>query len=208
MCTGTHPYIPAENTAEVRLNYATLGGVAQNVINFRKGSAWTSSDLQDLANDVKDSWETNISTDVTEDISLDTIVATDLSSETGPQYTLPAGIAGAIASPALPSNVTLAIKFSTDFRGRSYRGRLFYVGLAENQVVGDQVSEAFQTGVQENFALFFGDILAGSTGAEHVIVSRCQDGSWLTDAVVTPVTAYTVDRTIDTQKRRLLGHGI
>lgn len=208
MCTGSHPYIEVPETAEVRLKYLTPGGVAENVINFQKDGGWAPGEMEDLANAVKDSWETNISTDVTEDVSLDEVVATDISTETGPQFALPAGISGAIASPALPQNVTLAIAFRTGLRGRSYRGRLYYVGLAESQVVGDQVSEAFQGGIIENFEAFFEGVSDAVPGATHVVVSRCQDDAWLTTAVVTPVLTYTADRTIDTQKRRLLGHGI
>jgi len=86
-------------------------------------------------------------------------------------------------------------------------GRLYYVGLCESNVTGDQVSEAFQTGIIENWEAFFDDIETAVPGIEHVIVSRCSGGVWRTDAVVTPVTALSTDRIVDTQKRRLLGHG-
>jgi hypothetical protein len=208
MCTGTHAYIPATNTAEARLNYLTPGGVAENVLNFRKSGGWSLSDLIDLANAVKDSWETNIAPVVSNNISLDNIVATDLSSDSGPQTTLPAGVSGGINSAVLPSNVTLAISFHTDFRGRSYRGRAFLVGLTEATVTGDTISSGSATAFREAWENFLADIATAVAGTVLVIVSRCSAGAWRTNAVVTDVTSITVDTTVDTMKSRLAGHGI
>jgi hypothetical protein len=208
MCIGTHPYIPVANTAEVRLFYATPGGVAENVLNFEKGSAWTAEELDALAATVRDAWETNISTVTSNATSLSTVVATDLSSETGPQATNVAGIAGALSSVAMPQNVTLAIKFSTALRGRSFRGRMFFVGLTDGQIEGDQLTVGSLATLLTKVGDFFHDIEGSSGTPSHVVVSRCADGVWRTTGVTTPVTAYSADRTVDTMKKRLLGHGI
>jgi len=208
MCTGSHPYIPVEDTAEVRMAYVTLGGVANNVINFRKSGGWDATSLGDLAQAVSDAWETEVSPRVSEDISLDSVTATDLSSATGPQVTLPAGISGANAQPVAPNNVTLAVSFHTNTRGRSYRGRLYHVGMSQSQITGDSIGDAGATATQEAYSDFFDSITTAVSGAEHVVVSRCQDDTWLTDGIATPVTAYSVEPTVDSQRRRLAGRGI
>jgi len=207
MCTGSHPYIPAADTAEVRLIYDTAGGIAENVINFRKSGGWTLGDLSDLAAAVEDSWETNISPIVAETITLRETVATDISSEHGGQVTDVGGISGGQGNPVLPNNVTFVVSFRTASRGRSYRGRLYHVGITENFVTLDSLGDSNAAAFQADYENFFADIVTAVAGAEHVIVSRCQSGVWLTVAEVTPVTSYFVDSTIDSQRRRLAGRG-
>jgi len=208
MCTGSHPYIPVNDTAEVRLVYSTLGGVAMNVINFRLVGGWTPELLTALAAAVEDSWETNLSPIVSEAVTLDETVATDLSSDTGAQITDPGGISGAHAGAALPNNVTVAVSFRTDQRGRSHRGRLFHVGMTEDQSSGDVLSGSNATTFLTAYESFFADIEAAVTDATHVVVSRCQDGVWLTTGETTTVTSYQVEPTLDSMRKRLLGRGI
>lgn len=207
MCTGAHPYIPAANTAEVRLRFATAGGLAENVLNFEKAGGWDLTDLADLAAAVEDSWETNISPIVAETITLTDTIATDISSETGGQVTDIGGISGAQPNPALPNSVTFVVSFRTASRGRSYRGRLYHVGLTENFVTLDSLGSSNASAFQTDYENFFADIATAVPGSSHVIVSRCHNKVWRTSAVVTPVTSYFVDETIDNQRRRLAGRG-
>jgi len=207
MCTGAHDYIEVPNTAEVRLMYNTAGGLAENVINFQKSGGWSLSDLADLAAAVEDSWETNISPIVAETITLTQTVATDISTETGGQVADIGGISGGQGNPALPNNVTFVVSFKTASRGRSYRGRLYHVGLTENFVTLDSLGDSNAAAFQADYENFFADIETAVPGASHVVVSRCNAGAWRTTAVVTPVTSYFVDSTIDSQRRRLAGRG-
>lgn len=207
MCEGPHDYIPVPDTAEVRLRYQTAGGLAENVINFSKSGGWDVDSLADLAAAVEDSWESNISPIVAETISLTDTIATDISSQTGPQVTDIGGIAGGQPNPALPNNVTFVVSFRTANRGRSYRGRLYHVGLTENFVTLDSVGPSNAAAFQGDYENFFADIATAVPGAVHVVVSRCQNGEWLTTGIATPVTSYFVDETIDSQRRRLAGRG-
>lgn len=208
MCTGPHPYIPVPDTAEVKLIFNGPGGKAMNVINFTKDGGWDTSSISDLAQAASDAWESEISARVSEDVSLDSVVATDLSSSTGPQTTLPAGISGGNANPVAPSNVTVAVSFHTAFRGRSKRGRLFHYGSTNTQITGDSIGDAGATATQEAYQNFFDAIAGDVSGATHVVVSRCQDGDWLTTGETTEVTSYAVDPIVDSQRRRLAGRGM
>jgi len=207
MCTGAHDYIPVPDTAEVRLMYNTAGGLAENVINFEKAGGWDLTSLAALAAAVEDSWESNISPIVAETITLTETVATDISTETGGQVTDIGGIAGGQPNPALPNNVTFVVSFRTASRGRSYRGRLYHVGLTENFVTLDSVGDSNAAAFQGDYESFFADIATAVPGSSHVVVSRCSGGEWRDTAVVTPVTSYFVDSTIDSQRRRLAGRG-
>lgn len=208
MCTGTHDYIPVPNTAKVDWIFSTPGGVAMNSLYFEKGSAFSGTELADIAAAAEDAWETNVSPAVSETVTLNRTVVTDLTTDSSGQVTDVGGISGANANPQMPDNVTLAISFRTALRGRSFRGRIFHVGMPRTDVVGDSVGDS-------NAALFaalyqdtIDTIEAAVSGLQHVVVSLCHDGAWRTVGVTTPVIAITVDPTLDTQKNRLLGRGI
>jgi len=208
MCEGTHPYIPVPETAEVRLTYVTPGGIAENVLNFQKDGGWDGGALTALADSVKDNWESLMTGLYGNDISLDTVTATDISTATGGQVVVPAGISGGAAGPAMPMNVTIAVSLHTAFRGRSYRGRSFQVGVPGVIVTGSTISTGTATTIQETWQAFIDAISSDVLGANLVIVSRCQGGDWLTTAVTTPVIGFSVDTTLDSQRRRLPGRGI
>jgi hypothetical protein len=188
--------------------FNTPGGKAENVIYFAGPADYDGPSLTALAQAVEDSWELNVAPLVSNEITLFETVATDVSSSTGPQATDPGGINGAVVNAALPQNVTIAVSFRTGKRGRSYRGRLYHVGLCENQVSGDEISEAFSITLRTAYENFFEDVATTmGDGTHHVVVSRCQDGVWLSTAEVTDVEAYVVETTIDSMRRRLLGRG-
>lgn len=81
---------------------------------------------------------------------------------------------GLNASPALPVNCTIALTRFSAFTGRSARGRVYLVGLAENQVVGDIVDAATISGYLTTYANLTANIL--TAGWTPVIVSRYANG--------------------------------
>jgi hypothetical protein len=175
---------------------------------FEKGSAISVTDLGNLAAAVEDSWELNITPLVCSDITLDRTVATDLTTDSSGQVVDPGGINGSNAGASMPDNVTLAISFRTALRGRSYRGRVYHVGVARSAVTGDSVGTSNALAYQEQYQAFIADILTAMPGWTHVVVSLCNEGSWRTTGVTTPVTSIQVDPTIDSQRKRLAGRGI
>lgn len=208
MCEGPHPFIPVSNTAEVRMVFNTPGGEAQNVFNIEKTSDWLAEDLDDLAQGFESSWGANISPKVTNQITLKEVIATDLSSANGPSVASAANITGTASGATLPSNATVVISFRTGLRGRSYRGRLYHVGLLNAYVQGDTLTPAAVLEIKAMYEDFFGDVLTAIPDTTHVIVSRCQEGAWLANGVTTPVLDYQVENTVDSQRRRLKGRGI
>jgi hypothetical protein len=207
MCTGDHPFIPAADTAVVRMIYQTPGGEAMNVLHFSNPSGWSSSSLLDLCTAVDDSWETNFRDAASVDITLKEVTAQDVSVEEGAGNSLVVLSSGTAASPVLPSNVTLAISFRSGFAGRSRRGRMFFVGLYEAAVTGDQLTAGGQAAMIGRAQDFFADIATAVPDTQHVVVSYCHDGAWRTEGLVTPITSYLVDNTTDSMRKRLLGRG-
>jgi len=207
MCEGPHPYIPIPNTAMIEWRFTTPGGQALNRFFIEKPDAWTLEDLTDAAEAAEDLWESELSGLVSTGVSLNETVVTDMTTESGGQVVNPGGISGGNANPVMPSNVTVAISFRTALRGRSFRGRLYHVGLTDLQVTGDTLVEGFDTTLATAYQDIMQGIGAAVTDGQHVVVSLCEDGDWRTTAVTTPVTAYTVDDTVDSQRRRLLHRG-
>jgi len=121
MCTGEHPFIPAENTAKVRFVYDTPGGQSMNVIYFQNTTGWSAESLLTLLDEVNTAWESTVKVQQSEQVTLLRMDAIDVSREEGETNELFVLGAGAVTNPVLPSNVTVAISFRTGFNGRSRR---------------------------------------------------------------------------------------
>lgn len=210
MCTGPHDFIPAENTARLKLEFDTPGGKALHVLHFRKSDPWTESDLRELTILASTNWDAQFSPIQSSAVELVRMVATDLTVEDSFEYdTAPSvSLVGGLASPPMPGNVTVASKFTTGFSGRSNRGRAYFIGLTEGQCAADALVAGQPAVITDAWIDFFGAIKADVLDAEHVIVSYCEEGDWRVDAKVTTVTGYQTDEVLDSMRSRLFGRGM
>jgi len=113
---------------------------------------------------------------------------------------------GTFSGDALPANVSFAVSLRTGFAGRSRRGRVYHVGLAEGQVTQDFVIAANVTAIVAAYATWLTTLAAQQF--TWVIASRISAGVPRATALITPVTAiFAVDARVDTQRRRLPGEG-
>jgi len=209
------PFVPCENTAlvETRMSYALQK--VENTIWVQSDSAWDAGSLLSLAGIVKIWWTTHYNTLVSGDLSLRQVVATDQSSDTGPQATLDGGAtAGEAEGLSYPGNVSLTISFRTGGRGRSMRGRNYIVGIptsAESSI--NEVStaytldwitvyEALKTALDdEGYTWVVASRFSGIGGTPPKPIPR-------EAGVMTPITSVVVVDTIfDSQRRRLTGRG-
>jgi hypothetical protein len=209
MCTGTHDFIPALNTAKLELVVSAFGQRAENVLHFRKPTAWDAVSLDTLANQAFAAWDAHIAPMTSNAVTLEVIKATDVAVEDGLGVEVDGdGHTGTHTSAAaMPLGTTAATKFSSGFTGRSRRGRAYFIGLSKDQVSNNQLATGVAADLSDMWAAFVADIAADMTGVEHVIVSYCHDNAWRTNAVVTPVTDYTTNQDIDSMRRRLTGRG-
>lgn len=204
-------YQPVAATALVELVYTLNGQVCENTLYFRHANTgWTESELITLAEAVRDWWIQNMATLTANACTLDRVDATDLSDQFGPKIVLPVTppSPGLEASGPLPGNGTFCTTFTTGLRGRAFRGRNFFVGLAEGFTTGNQVSNAFATTLRGVYdALNIPATLPA--GVSWVVVTRVVNGvvqmpTALTNFVVSVTHA---DLNIDSQRRRLTGRG-
>jgi hypothetical protein len=190
--------------------YTFQGQYAENVFYFRDVDGWTADKLGTLNNKLFLAWQTHIRTTQSSALTLTKLKATDVSVEGGAYNELAptSGNVGTEAAPPTALGSTVAIKFATGLSGRSNRGRMFFIGLTEDATNGNLLTTGYGASLAGAYSALFADVLSGTPGAQHVVVSYCHNGAWRTTAVVNDVTAYSADDIIDSQRRRLTGRGL
>lgn len=211
MCTGTHPFIPAERTARLELICLANEQIVENVVYIKGTEEWNSASLEELVDNAITAWPNQLGDEISEGVQLSKVRATDVSFEDSFQVekepTEPTFGSG--GADILPNNVTLATKFLSGHAGRSWRGRVYNIGLYGSQVTGQAVSSVTAGNISSNWASFFGYLTDFTDNASgHVVVSYCHDGEWREVAQTTPVTSYVTEVFIDSQRRRLTGRGL
>lgn len=208
MCTGTHPFIPVPDTARVRMVYSFYGQTVMNVFYWKGDAPLIAADLSGLVDEVNIAWAAHWKPIQSANANLVYIEATALDTDAGAQVTLPVGVNGTASGTGAPGGTTIALKFSTGLAGRSFRGRMYWIGLNLTSLSGDQISAGEHTALAAAVPAFFDDVET-ATGLTHVVVSYCADHAWRTTGVATPVLSYPlVDDNVDSQRRRLAGRGI
>jgi len=178
-----------------------------NVFYFKRPDGFDADGCQTLAEEVAASWGSHLSARQPSALTLVRVEATSLRADPDFTYVLPVGSAGTISNPILPGNATLSIKFLTGLTGRSQRGRMYWLQLMEDAVVGDIVDSGDLADILSAVEQFFGSIATAMPGVDHVVVSYCAEDAWRTEGQATPVLTYDSDGVVDSQRRRLVGRG-
>jgi len=143
-------------------------------------------------------------------VSFRECVATSLASETAPSVINTVGlpVVGGNANPALPNNVTLAIKFSTAGRGRASRGRNYILGITEESVTANQVGPGFITAYVSAYQALFTALGDMTNPWTWVVYSRQLNNALRAEGLAQEIlNVGFVDNVIDSQRRRLPGRG-
>jgi hypothetical protein len=141
-------------------------------------------------------------------VTLSKLVIKDLTSQNGHaiEYNTGLPLSGADSThQAAPLNVTAAVSFGTGLRGRSFRGRIYQVGMTVYQLIDNQLTSGMRSALIE----VYGELVtAMQTNAGRLcVVSRYHDKTARTTGVATPITSVNVNIDIDSQRRRLTGRG-
>jgi len=210
MCEGPHPYIPVVQVVKTELVYEVLDQVVENVLHFSKVTTWTISDMLEFAAQVKSAWNDNIRPNQSTDCALTKIRVTDLTTETSAaiEYVTGLPLIGAIGNGVENGAQTVATKFITAGRGRSHRGRAYNVGMPDNTVTNNRITDAYAQDLTDGWNQFRADILGGTQEAIQVIVSLCQGKAWLEEGEAYAVIDSSTDVWVDSQRRRLHGRGM
>lgn len=202
------PFVPAENTVEVAMVYTQTNQRIQNVFNVLFDSAPDLAALNTLGEDFLDWWTTNLKPLQTSNAVLQKIDLTLLTTAEGLaiEYTTGLPLAGGNTTGyATPNNVTVAVKWSSILRGRSNRGRTYHIGLTDGLYLESSLSLVGQADLLAAYTALLTKI--NVTGRNLCVVSRVSGGAPRAAAVRTPISAVSIDLTLDSQRRRLPGRG-
>lgn len=201
-------FIPFDRVAKLEAIFLADSQRVENVHHFWFETAPTQDDLEELAASYKTWWTTELGPHLSSALSLQLVKVTDLTIEDGMsiEYATGLPVSGSAASPMLPNNVTIALKWTTGRAGRSYRGRTYILGLREDivsanlidTVYGGQLVTAYQNLVVRNLSV---------NDAVMVVASRFNNNLPRVTGLATVVTNCSLDRGIDSQRRRLPGRG-
>jgi len=197
------------NVARVDLIHQWDDQKVENTLYFFSTVEPGEIDLQDLADGIRTYWQTNMMPLMSAQVSLFAVEVTKM--EPTPAQTALAVPTipnnGSLTAPALPNSVSLAVSFRTGLTGRSYRGRNFWLGLTEDDVVNNVVDGDLRTDIVAAYGGMIGDgaVVLGWT---WVVYSRFVDGVPRETGMSTDVTAVVIiDGVVAAQRRRLPGRG-
>lgn len=200
-------FIPADKTAQVVAQFTWDNQPCENVYWFLGTAEWTSTLLQSLANAVAGWITADALNSMATNVSAVRVLATDWSTQSGPQVESTTGLpsSGVNAGLALPNNSTIAIKHVTGLRGRSFRGRTFWIGLNDTMRSDNAITVGARTALIASL-VHLNALASAVNGAQMSVVSFRHNNAPRGSAVVTPIISFTIEQTLDSMRRRLPGH--
>jgi hypothetical protein len=201
-------FVPISSTVQLEYLQRQDGQAVENVVNYRLlGGVPTVGDINVLCAAAVAWWNTNLKPLTASNVSLVGVKATSLQSAISPvvEYLTGLPISGTALGTALPNNVTVVTRLATDARGRSYRGRVYHVGLTTSHVTGNTVNAAIRASLVAAWTAAF--TLGASPSWFLVVASRVTNGAPRVNGIKTDVTGVSVNPTIDSQRRRLPERG-
>lgn len=199
---------PVPNTVSAEFVHWNGESYSENVLHFKFTAQPGIADMEDLASDLRAWYAAGPNMYKPANIFLSKIIVKDLSAQNAPgiEYTAGLPLPGQEGTyHSLPMNATCAVKVLTGMRGRSYRGRIYHIGLCQEQVIGDKLSAPVMTNLTNAYASLLTAIT--SVDAAWVVVSRWSGGLPRATGITTQVTAVQIDQVVDSQRRRLMGRG-
>lgn len=202
------PFIAALDTLHVTMKFNQAAGLGILGFDFKYNSTPGLTERTNLAVAMHTFWTNQLKPQITSGVQLTEIDVTDLSSASGPTYTLiiSPSEAGTHTGAPEPPNVALVVTHRTAQRGRSFRGRTYLWGLDKAQ---ENNSYDFNLTYVGNIVTAMGWLLTAANTAAGIwsVVSRFANNAPRVNAVVTPITAVSADQYMDSQRRRLFGRG-
>jgi len=202
-------FIPAVNVAEVVLMGVVADQDMFNVFNFLYPTDPDIVELDALATLVASSWSDNLAPHVASAYILGGVRATSLTTDSSPatEFFPSSGNVGEDGDPPVPLNVATCVSWYTALRGRSFRGRTYFGAYSRLKMAdAGHITTLYQSQLITAFTAFISDIEFGRSN-NHVLVSRQHNGSVTSPAAVEPITSMTINREVDSMRRRLVGRG-
>lgn len=208
----SRPFIPAANCASIELIYSSNNQTVENTFHTHKGSPYSAADLVTLRG-LFNTWDSTTWSPLRSQYCvLQRIRTKALDSLGSPMedYALPTPRPGGVALGSLPNNVTYAIKLATGLTGRSFRGRIYCVGLTTGHFNVSNYNE-IAAASSNSLVTALNTLLTNLAAGGHTlgVLSYMFNKAWRTNGLFTPATGWTaIDLHFDSQRRRLTGRGL
>jgi hypothetical protein len=201
---------------ELTAEYSYGTDLAINVFHLQKNAAITLADLNTVTTAFQN-WESATGAHHrSSDAGLSGLIATDLTTQNGisQRYEIVPEINGGNGDGVDSFGITWCIKWTTAQRGRSFRGRTYYVGVPKADLVDNLIDATFAAAVIVDYQALR-TALNAITGFTMVVLSRYHgvdaNGKPVPRAagLTTPVNnpSFT-DLWADFQRRRAPGHSV
>ncbi len=201
-------FIPVPNAVSVEMRFTQDGQLVENTFGVITTDGDNPSTRLAIATAFYNWWAAEMQTLVSSTVLLREVYVTDITDEAGGTTAFIPSVTtgGANVNPPLPNGTTLAVSARTNARGRSYRGRSYFIGLTENVVDHNRVTPAAVEAIQAAYNTLGPDYLEvnGTLG----VISRYANKNPRSVGVITPITGWVItDDVVDSQRRRLPGRG-
>jgi len=202
-------FVPAPQIVMAEIRALFAGQKIENRVMIDTLAAVTPGVVDDVAN-IVDVWAQERYFPVLPSrVTLNSVVATDMSASDGPQHTITpeATVVGGLAAEVMPNETTFCIGLKSNSRGRSARGRFYVLGLARPDVTDNDLSA-----VRANsFVAAMAELITRITAAGWRLVVV----SYISEGVARPggpvyyeiVNATYSDLVVDSMKSRKPGVG-
>jgi len=200
------PFIPVPDTAQLNLGYTTdTGDTWSNGLYFELAGGWDAASLLQLCDAAVDGWTELMTGIFAANCNLTQVSAIDLSSASGEYAAAATGlpVAGVRTGAAIMLNVAMSVTLRTALRGRSYRGRIYHYGLANEDKQTEKTWQTDDAVTVGNAYDALRDVIELATSAEMVVVSRYSGGVSRITGLTTPVTVIEGRVPVATQRRRV-----
>ena len=204
-------FIPCLNTAEVSFVFDIGGHEARCVMGVQSSIGWTLPSLQALGTKLVDVILSDTLNWVNVEWTLTKLHIVDLTTASSPAFDWVTGSSGNLPQIGTSSitggggaQMALVTTLRTASRGRSFRGRNYWPGLCGNNIGSDGRTVVGTRALDQND--FVGSVVTGVatiTGLNVVVISRHSGGSPRSAGVMSIVTSWDTNDTIDTQRRRV-----
>lgn len=200
-------FIPAARVAQCEVRFQVDGQNVENTLYFQNAGTVDATNLLALATYLDGWYDIWVKPLQNQSVVFREVYCVDLTTQTGPTATsaINAGDTGGNVAPSGPNNVTIAISFRTAGRGRSTRGRNFWIGLSETDYTLNTVDGGTLAAIIEAY-----DELRTNPPTDWTwgVLSRYFNNAPRASGLFQPITAViATDDTVDSQRKRLPGRG-
>lgn len=201
------PFQPASNVVSADFFFTWQGQQVMNKHHYFMDPVDV-GDMNTLASELYLWWANHLSQQVSSTVLLREVAITDLTTQDGPtaSYTNSPLVGGSNVNESVVNSTSIVVSLKTAGRGRSRRGRIYHVGLTDNVVADNRVSQA----ALDALLVGYSKLLDPNTisVAQLCVLSRQFNNVVRPVASSATVTSMTFhDNVVDGQRRRLPNRG-